>query len=449
MATWTVGIDLGICGPHVATVMNENGDRVGSPLRFRLAPDDFDRLIRRVRDCLEPSDQVLVVMEPTGMAWFPVAHRLARAGWTVIRVKGQRVKALRRYLSAHAKTDVVDSQILGAMPRYGRKGLQPVYLPSSQQHALKRLTHQWRRYQSDICSIRRRLQSLVRWSHPSLEEVLPPLKSGVSLAVLDRYFKPQAMRRLGRARLTAFIRKHAAGRHPRHGSFAEELAVRLLEAARATMALYPHDEVDFDLLQFEIRQEIQRLKQYKEHVHQLGKEIDRLYSVLHPDDHLRTIPGLGEFLAPAMLGEIQTWKRFGAQKRFRGYCGLYPRRNESGGQDSPSQKITKAAKGSLKRDLTLAAEAARRIDPELARVYYTMMVVKGKHHRQAVCAVVTHLVDRIFAVLKEGRPYVIRDLEGRSITPPEGREIINDHLTVPAAVRRSRRKQDRSTELAA
>jgi hypothetical protein len=37
-------------------------------------------------------------MEPTGMSWFPVAHRLADAGIDVARVKGKRVKALRRYL---------------------------------------------------------------------------------------------------------------------------------------------------------------------------------------------------------------------------------------------------------------------------------------------------------------------------------------------------------------
>ncbi len=40
-------------------------------------------------------------MEPTGMAWFPVATWLAEAGVEVIRVKGQRVKALRKYLSEY------------------------------------------------------------------------------------------------------------------------------------------------------------------------------------------------------------------------------------------------------------------------------------------------------------------------------------------------------------
>ena len=58
-------------------------------------------------------------MEPTGMSWFPIAVWLARARAEAVRVKGKRVKALRRYLSEHAKTDNSDAHTLGAMPSYG------------------------------------------------------------------------------------------------------------------------------------------------------------------------------------------------------------------------------------------------------------------------------------------------------------------------------------------
>ena len=62
---------------------------------------------------------IQAVMEPTGMAWFPVARWLNGSGVEVIRVKGQRVKALRTYLSEHAKTDLADAHLLGAMPSIG------------------------------------------------------------------------------------------------------------------------------------------------------------------------------------------------------------------------------------------------------------------------------------------------------------------------------------------
>ncbi|MFQ5691279.1 MAG: hypothetical protein ACE5HQ_13535 [Gemmatimonadota bacterium] len=92
-------------------------------------------------------------------------------------------------------------------------------------------------------------------------------------------------------------------------------------------------------------------------------------------------------------------------------------------------------------DRVLAADVARTVDPELALVYYRMMVEKGHHHRQALCAVCTRLVNRIYAVLKENRPYVLRDLDGNRITVAEAKALIRDELQVPAAVRRARRRE--------
>ena len=96
----------------------------------------------------------------------------------------------------------------------------------------------------------------------------------------------------------------------------------------------------------------------------------------------------------------------------------------------------------------IAADIARKFDPDLARVYFTMMVRKGKHHRQALCAVATRLTNRIHTVLKEGRPYVLRNFDGQSITIPEGRAIVDVQFTVPAATRARHRRGTRTTTLA-
>ena len=69
------------------------------------------------------------------------------------------------------------------------------------------------------------------------------------------------------------------------------------------------------------------------------------------------------------------------------------------------------------------------------------MVNKGKHHNQAVCACATHLLDRIYVVLKEDRPYELRDVDGTPVTPEQARAIIAERYTVPEEVRtRSRRR---------
>jgi transposase len=437
----TVGIDLAIRGSHVATILNGNGEVIGSPIRFRLRHKDLEKLIRLVRKDLQLADKVVAVMEPTGMSWFPVAKWLQRAGCEVIRVKGQRVKALRKYLSEHAKTDVLDSHVLGSLPGFGGK-LTPLYLPNSNQHALNRLTKQRARYREEMSDTLRRLKDFIRWANPGLEAALPPLNTLVSQAVLEKFFDPRVLRRMGR-RLVAFLDKHVGGKHAAHGPFTQALAEKLLDAARETIKLYPARELNFSLLQLEVRQEIERLRFHRKLIDQLDAEIERLYAEIHPQDHLRTIPGLGTVLGPSLLGVIHNADRFGRQKRLRGYTGLFPRRTESGGQDSPSQRITKGGNDRLKRDLLLAADVARKFDPGLASVYYSMMVTKGKHHKQALCAVALKLADRIYAILKEGRPYVLRDIDGREVTLAEARAVIETRFKVPAAIRYARKRAAR------
>jgi hypothetical protein len=205
------------------------------------------------------------------------------------------------------------------------------------------------------------------------------------------------------------------------------------------LALFGPDGVDFELLQLEVRQEIQLLHHHREHLAELDAAIEQLYRELHPVEALRTIPGIGDTLAPALLGVLHTAAR-GAQRRLRGFCGLFPRRHESGGVAHARQAITQDGNNRIKRNVILAADVARTVDPALAAVYYRCMVEKGHHHRQALCAVATRLVNRIHAVLRDGRPYELRDLDGHAITVTAAKELIRTQLQVPDVIRRTRRR---------
>jgi transposase len=67
------------------------------------------------------------------------------------------------------------------------------------------------------------------------------------------------------------------------------------------------------------------------------------------------------------LGVLHEARRFAGLHQLRGFCGLFPRTNSSGGADQPGQSITQSGNNRIKRALYLAADAARRIDPGLAR----------------------------------------------------------------------------------
>lgn len=171
------------------------------------------------------------------------------------------------------------------------------------------------------------------------------------------------------------------------------------------------------------------------------REVLTIYQRVHPSDALRSIPGIGATLAPLLIGVLGYAKRFRNEDHIRGFCGMFPTRSSSGGIEKPGQRLTKSGSDRVKRALYIAADVARKIDPDLAAVYWRLMVNKGHHHKQAICAVATRLINRIYRVLKTGEPYVLRDQEGNSISVQEGKRIVAAQFKVPLEVRQSRRNQ--------
>jgi len=435
----TVGIDLAIRAVQVAQVFDD-GCAVGKPMRFRLTPADLNRVVTLIKHGVSAETRITAVMEPTGMAWFPVAVWLQRAGITVIRVKGQRVRALRRYLSEHTKTDAADAHVLGAMPTFGSRGLDPVHVPSPEQHAVQRLTKQRHRYQDLVSASRRRVLDLMRWACPALEPALPDTTTHLTLAILNDLFNPHRVIRMRRDVLARFLGRHAAGNHPTSGPFILALVDALKTAAADTLALHG-DAVDFDALQFEVAQEVDHLRLWEQHIAAIDRRVAGLYQQLHPSNALRSIPGIGPILAPLLVATLGDATRFRNETHARGFCGMFPVKRSSGGVDQPGQRLTKSGSNRIKRALFLAADVARKIDPDLGAVYWRLMVTKGHHHKQALCAVATRLVNRIYRVLKTGVPYVLRDPDGIEISVQDAKRLVSERFTVPMDIRQSRRRQ--------
>jgi hypothetical protein len=69
------------------------------------------------------------------------------------------------------------------------------------------------------------------------------------------------------------------------------------------------------------------------------------------------------------------------------------------------------------------------------------MVHNGKTHMQAMGAVMSHMSARILAVLREDKPYDLRDMDGRPVSREEARKIILSKYQVPEEIRRERRNR--------
>lgn len=60
-----------------------------------------------------------------------------------------------------------------------------------------------------------------------------------------------------------------------------------------------------------------------------------------------------------------------------------------------------------------------------------------------MCTCATHLLDRIWTILKEDRPYELRDVDGTPVTAEQARQIITERYTVTKELRQRNNQRSR------
>jgi hypothetical protein len=202
------------------------------------------------------------------------------------------------------------------------------------------------------------------------------------------------------------------------------------------------DEEFFTDLQDEIARELRLMESEEAESESLAQRIAELYRKLHPSDNLTSIPGVGKHTAPIFLSAVGDPARFHSQSAFANWEGVVPGARQSSDVEVKGLRMTKAGPSIMRMALYQAGDIARRWDPQLAAVYYREMVYHGKNHRQAMGAVMSHLGARVLTVLKQDRPYELRDTEGNLISKDDARRLILSKYQVPEEIRRERRRRN-------
>jgi hypothetical protein len=223
----------------------------------------------------------------------------------------------------------------------------------------------------------------------------------------------------------------------------------LVERAQKVVAVYgdPCPYVDFEALQAEVKLKqkwLGQLEADREHLRQAV--VFPRYHQLYPSGHLESLYGVGAESAAVFLSFFGDPARFPTGRQMRGWSGLVPDSKQSANREAKGLHISQAGPDLIKKFAYLDADVARRYDPQLAALYYDQMVNKGKHHTQAVCAVATHLLDRVRVILTHERAYELRDVDGTPLTPQQARQIIAERYTVPEEVRRRNNRRARRTQ---
>ena len=426
-----LGIDVACRAAHQASLADQAGRLIWVGRRFRTTAGDLEALWGMLPEDGEPVD-ITVIMEPTRNAWVPLAAWFRRRGAQVVLVPPEQSSDLRAYYSKHTKSDRLDSRMLARLPLlhpeglHAERGLGPG-------DPLRRAT----RLRQTL--VKRRSKTLARLD--ALLEILGPgwlhalgsdLANKTPLRFLAAgYACPHTVKRLGMARVARFLYRHS------RGAWGEDKAAALLDAANETVALWS-DDLDFGELADDIALEARVALHLTEEIKELDERIAVLFAKADPEGILVSAPGVGAIIGAQLLGRLGDPNRFRSLAGVRSFSGLVPSLDASGiaGQHGGP---TKRGDACLREAIFMAADHARRSDPTLAARYHRLMVTAGKHHNSALCHVATALLTRIVACWRRGERYVIRDLDGRSITAAEGRRIIAERYPIPSELRRDRR----------
>ena len=315
-----------------------------------------------------------VVMESTGVFWSCVLRALERAGVPCWLVNAWHVKHV-----PGRKSDLRDSEWLATLARYGL--VRPSFVPDARLERLRQLTR----------------------THTRMRDVATKLK-GQLHRLLD-----EGGLRIGGI-LTDVL--GASGRHMLEGLVRGDSVEALLEGVKGK-ARAKLDRLR-DALQDGLDAQTRELldMQYRLWSHVQGQVLEQEMRVLEAAKRdyrtawrqLQTLPGCGPLAAAAVLAEIgPDMERFGSARRLASWAGVCPGNRESAGKRGSGR--TRKGNRYLRRILCEIAHAASRTrNAQFGPLKKGLTVRRGTG--RAVMAVAHKILRIIYAMLRDGAPYV-------------------------------------------
>jgi transposase len=444
MSQRTVGIDLGITTPSVAVVLDERGELLIEGQRFELCVEQLEQLEQKALAGAPEGSRLHVVMEKTFPTCEYVSRFFAGRNHEVSYAKPDQLKAFRTCLSPKVKTDTRDAWVAARLPSLDPRQLERVHTPSAPVRILRTLVSQRASMVRQLVFLKNQLIRYATAVWPGLTSVFEDLDSDYARAFL-RELEPATVAQLEPAAVAEFLRQHGRLR----SALAEPLASRLVRLAQRVAALHGLMEEAGGLAQHRTYtcELIEHIEQLERRIDSKEKEIEQAYRLADPEQHLRSIPGVGEATAPIVLSFFSDPNRFPTSRHAQGFVGFYPETDASGSLHRKATALSKRGPSELRHALFLVAHHFRRHDPQGARLYHDQMTHKGKHHTSALCVVANRLViPRILAVLKEKRLYQLRDFEGQLIDKEQARQLCEQFRVTDEVRGRLRSRIDRGEE---
>ncbi|TSD94068.1 IS110 family transposase [Skermania sp. ID1734] len=388
------GVDAGKADHH-CVVIDTDGQRL---LSQRIANDEtvLLELISAVTALADGGPVTWAIDLNHGGAALLITLLLAR-DQRLLYIPGRTVYHASGSYRGDGKTDAKDAAIIADQARM-RRDLQPLRVGDDIAVDLRILTARRTDLVADRTRVINRLRAQLLEYFPALERAFDYSNSKAALILLTGYQTPDALRRLGAARLETWLRNHKARN-------ASRIAATAITAAKAQHATVPGQQIAAAMVA-RLAKEVMALDSEIGETEALIEERFRRHR--HAEIIL-SMPGFGIMLAAEFIAATGgDMKSFTSADRLAGVAGLAPVPRDSGRISGNLKRPRRYDRRGLLRACYLAAMIAVRLDPT-SRIYYDRKRAEGKAHTQAVLALARRRVNVLWAMLRDGATYTPHD----------------------------------------
>jgi transposase len=150
------------------------------------------------------------------------------------------------------------------------------------------------------------------------------------------------------------------------------------------------------------------LLEFSRQLNDLERLMAQMAEVLPEVGLVKSIPGIGDKLAAAIVAEIGDAKQFRDAKQLVAYAGLDPGIFSSGKFTATNNRITKRGSKRLRRALYLAVQCGlRRSTNRKMKEYYDKKRKEGKPYKVVVIACANKLLHHVYAILSKNEPFKV------------------------------------------
>lgn len=382
---WT-GIDAGK-GHHWATVVDDRGTTLWS----KKIENDETAILTALGEILRLAEEIHWAVDISGTSSALLLALLSAHGQQAVYVPRRTVNRMSGAYRGEAKTDARDSYVIAETARQ-RRDFTAIDVPAQLAADLALLTSHRSDLMADRVRMINRLRDVLTGIFPALERAFDYCAHKGALVLLTGYQSSAALRRRGRARLTAWL----ASRSVRG---ADAVAATALQAAEAQRTVLPGEDVAAAI----VADLATQILAWEDRIKQIDKQIRDTFHAHPQAEIIESLPGMGPLLGAEFIVAVGELSAYVDAGHLASAAGLVPVPRDSGRRTGNLHRPKRYSRR-LRRVLYMSAQVSIvRDGPN--RDFYLKKRGEGLKHVQAVIALARRRADVLWALLRDNRVF--------------------------------------------